>query len=213
MKHIVFLKAAGPARVLRDSLLTRFASGPPPGCIASTVNLVSSGDPAPPWDAVVELWTRPASIGAPALAALPDAPGCRVAAYLVTEMIEKNAGPPKGWPTSGVKMIVPWIGRADVPPAEQRRHWDEHVPLANRVHIGVSRYVRNWVDSAVSIDAPRYQGIATQHFPTEADLHDRLFDSPASVQLIVDDVTDFIAEHVALRVLEYSSPAPAGSRL
>ncbi len=212
MKHIVFLKAPGPAHELCDSLLTRFASGPPSGCIASTVNIVVPGDPPPPWDAVVELWPHPDAIATPAITGLLEAHGCQMAAYLVTEMIEKDTGPAKGWPTGGVKMLVPWIGRSDVPPTDQRRHWDEHVPLANRIHIGVSRYIRNWVDSAVSIDAPRYQGIAMQYFLTEADLHERLFDSPASVQVIVDDVADFIAEHVALNAVEYCSPPVTGAR-
>lgn len=205
----MFLKADGPARALQDALLARYAEALPPGCLGCAVNVVqAAGDPAP-WDAVLELWLDARSPAAPfaLLGAIP--PRTRIANFMVEELVEKDAGPPRGWPTPGIKMIVPWTGRADVPPADQRRHWDEHVPLANRIHVGVSRYVRNWIErSAASAHAaaPAWQGIAMQSFASEADLRERLFDTPASVQVILDDVAEFIADHVALTVVEYCTP-------
>ena len=101
---------------------------------------------------------------------------------------------------------MPWIGRSELTPAEQRRHWDEHVPLANRIHVGCTRYVRNWVEAPTAnhgAAAPPYQGIAMQHFLTEQDLRERSFDSPTSVQVIKDDVAEFIAEHLVLQTIEY----------
>lgn len=206
MKHIVFLEADGPVPALHERQLERWARGTPPGCDALTVNAVLPGDAPAPWDAVVELWTSSATL-APALLDELRAGSARWAAYRVTEMVEKEVGTSPGWPTPGIKMIVPWFGRPDVTRAEQRRHWDEHVPLANRIHVGVSRYVRNWVEARLPSDAPDYGGIAMQSFPTLADLQERLFDAPASVQVILDDVAEFIADHVALTVAEYGCTA------
>ena len=152
---------------------------------------------------MVELWLPADVQGTPELPCAAHAHVEQSAWYAVTELVGKDVGPPRSWPTAGIKWIVPWIGRSDVPPAERRRHWDEHVELANRVHVGVSRYVRNWVDSPLSAGAPPYQGIAMQHFPSEADARERLFDSPASVRLITGDVAKFIADHLVLPSAEY----------
>ncbi len=206
MKQIMFLKSDGPTTALRDTLLARFTSAPPAGCLAAAVNVVQSGAEPAPWDIVIELWLDRRNPAAPFALFGVIPPGTRVATCLVEELVEKDAGPARGWPTPGIKMIVPWIGRADVPPHEQRRHWDEHVPLANRIHVGVTRYVRNWIEQSTAsapLPTPAWQGIAMQLFASEADLRDRLFDRPENVQVILDDVADFIASHDALVVTEY----------
>jgi hypothetical protein len=205
MKHMVFLEARDSAAQLHASLLTGFPALAQ-GASAVAVNLVQTADPGIRWHAVLEIWggqpetsLRDAEIG-PHVA--------RRAVYRVTEFVEKDVGPERRWPTPGPKLIVPWVGRPDVTPAEQRRHWDEHVPLANRIHVGCTRYVRNWIEAPApgsASTAPPYQGIAIQHFLTDADLRERSFDSPASVQVIHDDVADFIAEHVVLQAVEYFS--------
>lgn len=200
MKHFVFLKALGPSRSLQSEALEAFGAAP----FEATVNLVQGDDDSVPWHVVIEAWTDERTL-ADFMSRLLPLISAR-AVYRVTELVEKDEGPGAGWPVAGVRMIVPWIGRSDVGPVEQRRHWDEHVPLANRIHVGVTRYVRNWVEGTVGDDArsaPPYRGIASQHYPSERDLRERSFDSPASVQVIVDDVADFIAEHTVLQVVEY----------
>lgn len=214
MKTLVLLGARRGARDLHHRLLERYVAGPPDGCAAIAVNLVESRGEPSAWDAVVELWcAADRSRESRAIAAVTlDAARCAV--YRVTELVEKDTGPPRGWPTPGIKSIVAWTGRSDVVPREQRRHWDEHVPLANRVHVGVSRYVRNWIESpepGTQAEIPPYRGIAMQHFPSEADQRERLFDSPDSVPLILNDVADFIAEHVVLTATEYYRPAETAS--
>jgi hypothetical protein len=204
VKHIIFAKALGSRTELQQWLLRWFGSGPLTGASAVAVNLVA--DSSAPWDAVTELWRHDeAELQAGFEAEL--ARRCsQLAEYAVTELVGKDLGPDRGWPTLGIKTVVPWIGRSDVSVDERRRHWDEHMPLANRVHVGVTRYVRNWVEAPASravSAAPDYQGIATQHFLTQQDLETRMFDSPASVQVIADDVADFVAEHVFLVTTEY----------
>ena len=200
-KHFIFLRASAAPGALQLRLLQRFGRVP----FAVSVNLVQRGDIAPPWDIVIEAWVNAAEL----VASLDDDDLRPLVAaraiYRVEELVEKDQGPAEAWPVSGIRLIVPWTGRGDVTPAEQRRHWDEHVPLANRVHVGVTRYVRNWVEAVVGDAAgvPPYQGIASQHYPSERDLHERSFDTPASVRVIHDDVAEFIAEPVVLRVTEY----------
>jgi EthD domain len=199
-KHFVFLRAAGSPARLQDRALAAFAAAP----FDVALNLVQ--DDAAPWHLVVEAWTDAANLHELLRGGVPGEFIATRATYRVEELIEKDEGPAPGWPVAGVRLIVPWRRRTDVSPPECRRHWDEHVPLALRVHVGVTRYVRNWVEAAVgdeAAQAPAYQGIASQHYPSEQDLRERSFDSPASVQVINDDVAEFIAEFLALQVIEY----------
>lgn len=202
MKHFVFLEARGSADALGRQALEAFATPPFP----AAVSVVLDGGAEESWHVVIEAWTDEHTLSTHLEAGgLPQVTSAR-AIYRVEELVEKDEGPGPGWPVEGVRLIVPWIGHSDVSPSERRRHWDEHVPLANRIHVGVTRYVRNWVEAAVgddAVSAPPYQGIASQHYPSEHDLRERSFDLPASVQVIQDDVADFIAEHVVLRVVEY----------
>jgi EthD domain len=207
VKHIVFLEARGPAAQLHACLLAGVPSRMR-GITALAVNLVQGADPGTPWHAVLELWGDQTLAQSPWEDAEIDRRVARRAVYRVTELVEKDVGPARRWPTAGPKLIVPWIGRRELTPAEQRRHWDEHVPLANRIHVGCTRYVRNWVEASapnLAATTPPYQGIAIQHFLTEQDLRERSFDSPASVQVIQDDVAEFIAEYMALQTVEYFS--------
>jgi uncharacterized protein (TIGR02118 family) len=204
LKHFVFLRGAASQAHLQERALAAFAAAP----FDVAVNLVR-GDGAP-WHVVVEAWTGAVSLRELLRAGVPGECVAACATYRVEELVEKDEGPAPGWPVAGVRLIVPWRRRIDVSPGECRRHWDEHVPLANRVHVGVTRYVRNWVEEAVGDDvakAPPYQGIASQHYPSEQDLRERSFDSPASVQAINDDVADFIVDPVVLQVVEYRRSA------
>jgi hypothetical protein len=206
VKHIVFVRARASAGSLHHWLLARYAPGSLAAAAAVSVNVVSPSDDGAPWDAVIELWGGHATASPGSLRTDLEPHAAALAIYRVTELVGKDTGPHRGWPTAGVKLVVPWIGRSDVTPAEQRRHWDEHVPLANRIHVGVTRYVRNWVDwPAPGTDAaqPPYQGIATQHFPSERDMIERSFDRPESVQVIAADVADFLAGHIVLRTQEF----------
>jgi len=201
MKHIVLLRARGLPEALQQRTLEFFGAAP----FDVSVNIVRHDGNAP-WHVVIEAWTDQDTLGESLRAAALESLVAVQAIYRVTELVEKDEGPDAGWPVSGVRLIVPWVGRSDVSTSERRRHWNEHVPLANRVHVGVTRYVRNWIEGPVGDDAasaPPYQGIASQHYASERDMIERSFDSPASVQVITDDVADFIAEHVVLLVTEY----------
>lgn len=119
--------------------------------------------------------------------------------YLVEEYVEKDEpGLSAGTGALGRKLISGWFPRSDVSMEQARRHWNEHVPLANRIHIGCRRYVRNWVRSLARASGdfpPLYAGFAFQYYATEEDLAERMFDKPESATLIQRDVEEFIAAY------------------
>lgn len=203
---MIFLGARGEADAFGDFVLGRFAADVAARGRRCVVDCVLPGHTADLWDAVVEVPAESGEVAdwleAPALRER----AARVAVYAVSESIGKDDGLARGRPTPGVKVIVPWVGRDDVARSEQRRHWDEHVPLANRIHVGVRRYERNWVDALVlapTPEPPAYQGVACQQFDSFDDLEKRSFDRPESVRVIQDDVADFIARFWVLLATEH----------
>ena len=211
MKIISFFAAQEDPEEFQQWVLSTFAPAIAAEAEGCCVNLVTPHTPSPEWDVVLETWSDSAELlsflNSPTLRQRAN----RIASYVVQEMVEKDEGILQGWPTAGIKLIAPWTGRNDVAPTELKHHWDEHVPLANRIHIGVQRYVRNWVDAvavAPTLFPPAYQGIAFQYFATQEDLIERSFDKPESIQIIADDVADFIAHHDVLLTTEHLIKAP-----
>lgn len=129
------------------------------------------------------------------------APSAQV--YAVDELVEKA---PARDAFDGIKLVAPWALKPAMDPAEGRRHWDEHVPLALSVHVGACAYVRHWVRAVLTPGAVPYQGVATLWFPTAADLCERLFDRPENEQRIAQDVEEFLGRNCvfAARELQFS---------
>ena len=206
MKFLVFLTGRGDASVFRTWVAERFAPDLAARVEACVLNQVLDGSPSDTWTALVEAWGDGADVLACCDTAELRGRAARIAAYACTEVVEKDDGVVRGEPTPGVKLIAPWIGRDDVARTQIRRHWDEHVPLANRIHIGVRRYVRNWIEGVALAPTPfppPYQGVAFQYFDSPKDLAERSFDRPESVQIITDDVADFITRHEVLLATEH----------
>lgn len=206
MKIITFLSATEDAEEFGQWMLATFAPSLASRTNGCCVNRVMPGGPAPEWDVVLETWSDSDD-----LLSLLDSPelrrrASRIASYKTLEIVEKDEGVQRAGPTPGIKLIAAWVGRNDVARDELRRHWDEHVPLANRIHIGVQRYVRNWVEAVAAATMPfppAYQGVAFQYYASHQDLIDRSFDKPESVQIIADDVADFISHHAVFLTTEY----------
>ncbi|UXJ50260.1 EthD domain-containing protein [Pseudomonas citronellolis] len=116
--------------------------------------------------------------------------------YLVEEHVEKDSpNMSSGTGQHGRKLITCWQARADLTLDQARRHWDEHVPMANRIHIGCRRYVRNWVRALARASGdfpPIYTGFTFQYYASAQDLAERMFDSPESACVIQRDVEEFI---------------------
>jgi len=126
-----------------------------------------------------------------------DLIGVQVAAahiYVVEERVvfDKNRSRAIGR-TPGMKLFGQLQFHSDLPDSAARRSWSLHAKLAERVHVGASRYVQNWVVGQISRGAPKASGFPEMYFPTKADLIDRFFDSPRGAMEIYHDTAHFVA--------------------
>lgn len=157
---------------------------------------VEAGGPAlpPAYDAVIELWTD----AAPAQGAF-DAGWEQADVRSSAEMIGKpSAEPVAVGVTPGLSQLS-FIRAIDcLPRAEVERHWDEHIPLAREIHVGMNRYVQDRLSPA-----DPWFGMAHLHFPDEVALRDGLFRSAEDVVVITADVAKFVQDHVTMLAIEH----------
>jgi hypothetical protein len=147
----------------------------------------------PVYDVIVEL-SPPAGEAEPALAALAscidDVTTTEI--YQVEEIVQLDRqAVVLGERSPGMKYIGRLSFHPDLPASAARRSWDIHVPLALRVHVGMDKYVRNWI-----VDASRGRpagGIAELNFPTLDDMVTRYFDSDRGKEEVMHDISHFIA--------------------
>jgi hypothetical protein len=113
--------------------------------------------------------------------------------YLVSEVVEKDRQTfAAGQRAPGVNLVsaITWAdGKTE---QTGREGWRKHGPLACRVHIGMTRYVQNYVELVLTPQAPAYNGVAMLYFPTVQDLEQRLYDTPQNAEVIAADVKSFV---------------------
>lgn len=218
-KHRVFLAAPeGTARAdFRARVLAELAPPLAAGVERLSVDLVDAtpatlpwqrpGEPAAPaepdFDAVIDLWGSDAALAAALARLTASIPGVPRASVRVAESIEKDELPRAPGRAPGVKFLALMHFCTDLPPAAARRLWTHHAPLALRVHIGMARYVRDWVEQAEASPLATFQGIAELHFPSVEAMATRWFDSEAGRQAIIHDVGHFLAFAKRLYTTEY----------
>ncbi len=160
-------------------------------------------DSAPvPYDAVTETWIEGTEPSPPAAELYHATMGPVVAqslrsatchSYLVTEVAEKDQQTfPLGQRAPGVNLVSAITWAAGKTNETGRQGWRKHGPLACRVHIGMTRYVQNYVEQALTPGAPAYNGVAMLYFPTLQDLEQRLYDTPQNAEVIAADVKSFV---------------------
>ena len=66
-----------------------------------------------------------------------------------------------------------------------------HSSLAREHHPGIGRYVQNFVQAALSADAPEIDAFAELHFPSFEDYRDRFYARAESPRIIGKDVASF----------------------
>jgi len=140
----------------------------------------------PPYDVIVEIWTDDPDSASSLLAES----GC-VAVYRVSESIEKDVAYESDAPPR-VKLfsfINPVSGLSD---HEFRRHWDEHVQIALRVHVPCVQYVRHFVEASSAAGTARVRGVGMIAMRTEEDLRLRMFNSPLGQAEVVADTAEFV---------------------
>jgi EthD domain len=157
-----------------------------------------------PYDVVTEMWIEPANasetagelynsaVGAAFERGLHSR-GATCCSYLVNEVVEKDRQTfARGERAPGVNLVsaITWgEGKSN---EQGRQGWRNHGPLACRIHIGMTRYVQNYVEQVLTPGAPPYNGVAILYFPTLQDLEQRLYDRPESAELIGADVRSFV---------------------
>lgn len=115
-------------------------------------------------------------------------------AYSVeTHTVLHRAGFEPGLPTPGFKLVRGLYLYDDLPDAAAKRMWAHHSNLATKVHIGLSRYARHWVNGRITADTPPIRGLSDLHFPDEESMRTRYFDSVRGREEIIHDLGHFIA--------------------
>lgn len=99
----------------------------------------------------------------------------------------------RGAPTPGIKLMRGLFIFEDLPDPAARRIWEHHSGLATKVHVGLARYARHWVDAVLTEGSPKIRGLSDLHFPDEASMRERYFESPRGRDEIMHDLGHFIA--------------------
>src|SRR3546814_21032842 len=94
----------------------------------------------------------------------------------------------------GIRLLSPLYPVAGATNEQSVLYWDEHVPLALRVHIGMTRYVRDIVRQVLSDEPSSIFGVASLHFPSDETIRDSFFDSPESIPIHAADLARFVGE-------------------
>jgi EthD domain len=143
----------------------------------------------PLYDAIVEVPLE----GEPAIVAeslrRQLARNAEVHVYLADQSVIKT---PTFDSTPSINLMAVWDAKRGQAPAETRRHWREHVPLAVSIHHGATRYVQSWLEKPLTRGAPAHDGVATLRFPSMEVMATGLFRSAEDVATIDHDVAEFI---------------------
>lgn len=97
-----------------------------------------------------------------------------------------------GTPSPGIKLMRGLFLFDDLPDVAAQRIWHHHASLAVRVHVGLGRYARHWVDEVLTPGSPKVRGFSDLHFPDEASMRERYFDSQRGREQVLHDVGNFI---------------------
>jgi hypothetical protein len=160
---------------------------------------------------VLDLWGEGEVLDEALLSLGPMLHGLPHASVRVAETVEKNELPRPVGRAAGVKFLSLMTFHDDLPPAAARRLWTHHAALALRVHVGMARYVRDWVvaEPAGEIPVPRFHGIAELHFPSAEAMTTRWFDSEAGRAAIAHDIGHFLLRATRLYTTEHVLKAAA----
>jgi uncharacterized protein (TIGR02118 family) len=186
----------------RDWAMEQFAADL--GLERWVVNL-DGRDPSAPqrYDVVSEIWGSNATLAAAEDALRQTGRADVILAYDVEEWCEKGEAPEPGNMSPGVKVIGCVAAFVGMDLGKVLAHWNAHVPLALDIHVGISRYVRNWVTRRPHSEAPDYFGFPMLYFPTEKDFRERYFRSEEARALHAADIGQFVGSAVKLTTTEH----------
>lgn len=150
---------------------------------------VPGADPVNPdgTNVMLEVWGEEGNDLTPA-----DAPFACTAAYHVREIPEKGSMEWQVGPVPGFILISRNWPKAGASADEIRAGYDNHPPLALRVHVGMDAYTRNWIEERVPQDAAAYSSVSVLHFPNLDALVNRLYLNQADRDAISQDANGFM---------------------
>jgi len=187
----------GPAQARRHGQLGPFivnvATVPPAGLVLYGANETNSGDE---YDAVLEASFADRT----GLSSFVDALNRDVPVdlpvhhgYAVrTRTVLHRPGFSAGLPTPGYKLLRGLYLHEDLSDAAAERCWKHHEARAAKVHVGLARYARHWVEAQLTPDAPAVRGFSDLHFPDADSMIERYFDSDRGREEILHDIGHFI---------------------
>jgi hypothetical protein len=94
----------------------------------------------------------------------------------------------------GIKIMRGLFLYEDLPDTAAKRMWAHHSNLASKVHVGLSRYARHWVDQVITEYSPKIRGLSDLHFPDLESIQNRYFDSERGREEISHDIGHFIQD-------------------
>lgn len=159
--------------------------------------------PVPPiYDAVAEIWSD--APVADVIAANPVlSAGWTLDIRTSHEVVGKaGSGPAPLGVTPGLSQLSFIRAIEGMACAETERHWDEHIPLACAIHVGMNRYIQDRLSSGDNGARPWF-GMAHLHFPDASALCDGLFRGPEDMVLIGADVAEFVSDHATMLAIEH----------
>jgi hypothetical protein len=127
----------------------------------------------------------------------------RICSYLVDEHYQALRPHPQTKPGSrlpGIKQIALCLWR--MPESRSREFWREHAARALRFHVGMSKYVQNWVLRELTPYAQPIHGIGELFWPTDEDFRDRYCSSREGFELVANDI-QYLQESSSLYAGEY----------
>lgn len=98
-----------------------------------------------------------------------------------------------GVPSPGLKLLRGLYFFDDMSDFTAKRCWSHHAHLATKVHVGMARYVRHWVEEILTPNSPHIRGLSELHFPSDEAMRERYFDSPRGREEILHDIGHFIS--------------------
>ena len=150
-------------------------------------------------DVVVQLWRHPQCDVAELLQALqhelqPKVAHMHIYQITDTEVLNRQTVEAGSVHVPGIKIMRGLFLYDDLPDTAAKRMWAHHAHLAAKVHVGLSRYARHWVDQVITQHSPKIRGLSDLHFPDVDSIQNRYFDSERGREEISHDIGHFIQD-------------------
>ena len=150
-------------------------------------------------DVVVQLWPQPQCNTADLLQSLQQVLQPKVAQMHIyqitdTEVLNRQTLEAGSIHVPGIKIMRGLFLYDDLPDTAAKRMWAHHAHLASKVHVGLSRYARHWIDQVITQHSPKIRGLSDLHFPDVDSIQNRYFDCERGREEISHDIGHFIQD-------------------